>query len=205
MFLHTGNIGFHLICQVADCYKGSLENIFREERNYEHFLKLYGKHIAPVAETYAYCLLRNHFHLLVRIRTEEEIREETLTVFKTVRVLTPSRKFSDFLNGYAKAMNKAYGRTGSLFQHPFGRVPVTDDRQLWRVVAYIHQNPRKHKFVDDFRQWKWSSYHALVSAGPTRLSRAAALEWFGGPQRYVELHARPVTGAEWFAPEDEDG
>ena len=50
------------------------ENIFIEERNYQHFLKLYGHYITPVAETFAYCLLRNHFHVLVKIKPEEEIR-----------------------------------------------------------------------------------------------------------------------------------
>ncbi len=44
------------------------ENIFHEERNYRYFLQLYLKYIFPVADTYAYCLLLNHFHLLVRIR-----------------------------------------------------------------------------------------------------------------------------------------
>jgi len=49
------------------------ENIFREERNYTYFLRLYAKHIEPVAETYAYCLLRNHFHVLVKIRDAEHL------------------------------------------------------------------------------------------------------------------------------------
>ncbi len=182
------------------------ENIFREERNYEYFLKLYIKHIEPVAETFAYCLLRNHFHVLVRVKSEEEIRAaETLRVFQKP-LGSPSQKFSDFFNAYAKAINRAYGRSGSLFQHPFRRVPVTSDRQFWNVIAYIHQNPRKHKFVDDFREWKWSSYNSLLSEQPTRLKRAAVLEWFGGPQRYVELHTQWVTEAEsrWFAADDDD-
>jgi putative transposase len=46
------------------------ENVFIEKRNYPYFLKLYARHIEPVADTYAYCLLRNHFHFLVRIKTE---------------------------------------------------------------------------------------------------------------------------------------
>ncbi len=120
------------------------ENIFMQERNYEHFMLLYARHIDPVAETFAYCLLRNHFHLLVRIRLEEEIRRDmkTLKVSSAVQQLVKSgvganqshdklrkplgsyasRKFSDFFNAYAKGINAAYGRTGSLFQHPFGRV-----------------------------------------------------------------------------------
>jgi REP element-mobilizing transposase RayT len=42
--------------------------IFFEERNYDYFLQLYAQHVVPIAETYAYCLLPNHFHFLVRIR-----------------------------------------------------------------------------------------------------------------------------------------
>jgi putative transposase len=48
------------------------ENIFFEERNYRYFLRLYVKYAEPVADTYAYCLLRNHFHFLVRIKTVGE-------------------------------------------------------------------------------------------------------------------------------------
>lgn len=131
------------------------ENIFIEERNYDLFLKLYEKHLSPVTDLFSYCMLRNHFHLLVRVKSETEI-QETLKVSTSnpVQMLrnTPleenndlrrkplgsayvSKKFSDFFNAYAKTINKAYGRTGSLFQHPFGRVPITNDRQFWRVIA----------------------------------------------------------------------
>ncbi|MEM9776697.1 MAG: transposase, partial [Chloroflexota bacterium] len=50
------------------------ENIFIEAKNYSYFLRLYIKHIELVAFTYAYCLLRNHFHFLVRVKTDEEQR-----------------------------------------------------------------------------------------------------------------------------------
>jgi len=49
------------------------ETIFKENRNNEHFLNLYNTHINPIADTYAWCLMKNHFHLLVRIKTIEEI------------------------------------------------------------------------------------------------------------------------------------
>ena len=48
-------------------------NLFEENTNYEHFLKLYEKYINPIADTYAWCLMKNHFHFLVRIKSEEEI------------------------------------------------------------------------------------------------------------------------------------
>ena len=48
-------------------------SLFRETTNYEHFLGLYDKYISPVADTYAWVLMGNHFHLLVKIRRQEEI------------------------------------------------------------------------------------------------------------------------------------
>jgi REP element-mobilizing transposase RayT len=207
------------------------ENIFIEDRNYEYFLNLYARHIDPFAELFAYCLLKNHFHMLVRVKSEDEIIEykktlkvspainqpveKSLRVSETLRDLTPekplgsdypSKKFSDLFNAYAKAINKAYNRTGSLFQHPFGRVLVTSDRQFWNVIAYIHQNPQKHKFVDDFRDWKYSSYGIMLADDPTRVQRDAVLDWFGGKEQYLELNAEWVSDAQskWFAEDDFD-
>jgi REP element-mobilizing transposase RayT len=209
------------------------ENIFIQERNYTHFLNLHFKYIEPVAETFAYCLLRNHFHMAVKTKSEEEI----LAHIKTLKVSPAnqypvgqenlvnqnasqpgkplgsglgsdyiSKQFSHFFNAYAKAINSAYGRTGSLFQHPFGRVPIASGRQFWNVIAYIHQNPQKHKFVEDFREWKYSSYGILISDKPTKIQREIVLDWFGGRQQYLDLHAEWVTeeNSKWFAEDDYD-
>jgi REP element-mobilizing transposase RayT len=48
------------------------QNLFIEDRNFRYFLELYAKHITPIAHTFAYCLLYNHFHFLVRIKTIAE-------------------------------------------------------------------------------------------------------------------------------------
>lgn len=173
------------------------EDIYFEERNYRYFLQLYAHYVEPVAGTYAYCLLRNHFHVLVRIRMPEE-QEQTLGVSKTPRVLkvlNPSRQFGNLLNAYAKTINKAYQRTGSLFQHPFGRVLVTTDAYLIHLITYIHQNPQKHRFVDDFRDWPYSSYHTFVSGKPSHLKRDEALAWFGSPAAFQLSHQQMVSGS----------
>jgi putative transposase len=166
------------------------ENIFIEERNYHYFMELYAHHIAPVADTYAYCLLRNHFHLLVRIKSEPEI--QTFRVFETRKVSTPSLQFGNFFNAYAKAINQAYQRTGSLFQKPFGRLLVTDNTHLFHLVRYIHYNPQKHGFVDDYRKWPYSSYPALISEKLTRLQRASTLNWFDGQQAFITAHQNEI-------------
>jgi putative transposase len=215
------------------------ENIFFEERNYEYFLKLYKKHLEPVTDLFAYCLLKNHFHVSLRTKSEEEILEASKTLDKETLRVSPtighhgkqgglanqesgqlgkplgseslgsqyvSDQFSNFFNAYAKAINKAYGRTGSLFQHPFGRVPITSDRQFWNVIAYIHQNPQKHKFVKDFREWKYSSYGIILTENKTSVKRSEVLEWFGNKEQYLELHKDWVSDAQskWFAEDDFD-
>lgn len=185
------------------------ENIFIEERNYAYFLNLYWKHVCPVADTFAYCLLRNHFHLAIRVKSEEEIQEaQALKVSSTNGALLRqaesgkplgskfvSTKFSNFFNAYAKAINKAYQRTGSLFQHPFGRVVITTERQFWNVIRYIHQNPQKHRLVEDFRHWEYSSYGVLLAGTPTPLIREVVFDWFGGKDEYRNLHAKWVSDA----------
>lgn len=173
------------------------ENIFIEERNYPYFLRLYAKHLEHTVDTYAYSLLRNHFHLTIRVKTKEQIKIALNAAQKPLPAKIgddyASKKFSNFFNAYAKGINKAHKRTGSLFQHPFGRVRITSSRQFWQIVTYIHQNPQKHGFVADFRDWKWSSYAALISDKPTRLKRDAVLKWFGGKQDFLDLHQELVT------------
>ena len=133
------------------------ETIFIEERNYRYFLQLYRNHITPIAETYAYCLLRNHFHFLIRLKD--------LQGFENLEGLADGRKnsqpFANFFNAYTKAFNKSYNRTGSLFEGRFKRKPVTDDRYFQALVIYIHQNPEKHGLIDDFRDsiFILSSHH----------------------------------------------
>ena len=152
------------------------ENLFREDENYRHFLRLYAHHIEPVAETFAYCLMTNHFHLL--IQTREMIGSEH-TNFK---MKSPSQAFANFFTAYTRAFNKRYSRTGSLFEHPFHRIAVGHDTYFAQLIAYIHRNPSKHGFTDDFREWKYSSYQAMLTSQPTQVSRQVVLKWFDGLQ-----------------------
>ena len=202
------------------------ENIFVEERNYDLFLRLYEKHLSPVTDLLAYCMLRNHFHISVRVRSEEEIKEtlkdSLLDSKHNMQVSSPirdehlqrnplgsryiSNQFSNFFNAYAKTINKAYGRTGSLFEHPFERVPITTERQFWIVMAYIHQNPQKHRFVKDFREWKYSSYRIMLTGKPAIVKREEVMKWFGTREDYLSLHNQWVTdaAAKWFVGMDLD-
>ena len=119
---------------------------------------------------------------------------------------SPSQQFGNLFNAYAKAINKAYDRTGSLFGNPFGRVPVNSESHLGHLVIYIHQNPQKHGFVTDFRIWPHSSYHAVLSHQSTRLERDEVPAWFQGPAVFEEAHRRMVSDAQIMplVPDDSD-
>jgi hypothetical protein len=103
-------------------------------------------------------------------------------------MFNPSQRFSNFFNAYAKTINKAYGRTGSLFEERFGRIPVTSTSYFENLIFYIHFNPQKYSFVTDFRDWYWSSYHMLTYKGLTNLKRDEVLDQFGGTQGFEEFH-----------------
>jgi hypothetical protein len=166
------------------------ETLFRERRNYPFFLERYVRYIEPVAETYAYCLMNNHFHLLIHTRTpdEQHAYADAHGIGQRFTPKPPSQAFGTLFNAYARAINTGYGRSGSLFEHPFHRIPVETGAYLWRLVVYIHRNPQHHGFAPDFRSWSFSSYRAIVSSRPTRVQRAKVLAWFGNVETFVQAH-----------------
>jgi putative transposase len=147
------------------------ENIFFDEQNYHHFMGLFCFHVGPIAETYAYCLLRNHLHFFIRIKTKMEIQKSLADegLKNAPPIPSPGQCVGNLLNAYAKHINFRYHRTGSLFQHPFSRIPVTTDRYYEYLIKYIHHNPEHHGFVADFREWPFSSYHSRQSPDYERI------------------------------------
>ena len=166
------------------------EKIFFSEENYAYFLKLLTKYIFPVADIYAYCLLNNHFHILVRIKEKNEIEINKLK-FSTVekpKEVSASRQFSHFLNAYSQAVNKKYARTGSLFEKRFERKRISDNHYLRQVILYINTNPLKHNLVENPKDYKWSSYNSHISNAKTKLKRKEVIELFDDVDNFVLCH-----------------
>ena len=169
-------------------------NLFAENENYEYFLHQYDKYISPVAETYAWVLMRNHFHVLIKIKREEEINSffQDIEGFRNLQYLNRNRvnqQFSNLFNAYAKAFNKRFHRTGSLFEHPFRRINVTSESHLKYLVYYIHHNPVHHGFCEHFLDYPWSSYLTMLSPKTTKLSRAEVLDWFNDKRNLIKYHS----------------
>ena len=146
--------------------------------------------------------MKNHFHLLVRIKTTDELVKSFSSEDQTGLInqsglerhlaRTPSRSFGNLFVAYTKGANKEYDRTGALFESPFGRKTVHNERYFYQLIIYIHQNPQKHGFVTDFRDWPYSSYNGITSTKPSRLDRDAVLELFGGADGFKQQHIEMI-------------
>jgi len=161
------------------------EAIFKEKRNYYYFLSKYQQYCSDVLETYAYALLNNHFHLLVKVKDQQIKQDPGAGSEKT---LIASRQLSHFFNAYAQAINKSQHRQGKLFESPFKRKRIKNDSYYTGMIRYIHMNPEKHGFVHDFREWEFSSWHALTSNQESFLARQEVIDWFGSKEQFVDFH-----------------
>jgi len=121
--------------------------IFKSEDNMVYFLKLIEKHLLAKVEVLAYCLMNNHFHLVVKIVSEEK---------------KATQAFSNLFNTYAKAFNKQQNRTGSLFEKHFRRKKITDEDYLKNLIIYVHKNPENHNIVKRFQDYKFTSFHSYI-------------------------------------------
>lgn len=181
------------------------ENLFAETKNYYFFLEKLSFHVLPVAEVYAYCLMPNHFHLLIKIRNQKELVEyfskkneaiegQTLpTIFdEQLLVKKISKAFSNLFNSYTQAFNKMYDRMGSLFMQNMKSIEIIGDESFCKVVHYIHSNPVRHQFVKKMELWEHSSYKVFLSQAPTKLERDYVLKVFGGLDSFVMYHEKPL-------------
>jgi putative transposase len=164
------------------------ENIFRCDENYQYYLKLYIKYISPAADTFAYCLMPNHFHLLVRIKEASET--ETSKVLKTFEVSQRPvwKPFADLFNAYSKAFNKKYNRTGSLFQYKFKRNEVTSLEYMKHLIVYIHRNPLNHGIFENYCYYKYSSYRIITENLQNEIKRDEVISCFDSLENFIYCH-----------------
>lgn len=163
------------------------EDLFKEKKNYYHFLKQFFFYCPDVLETYAYCLLKNHFHLVAYVKENVEVPKRTGEgMFR----LNASKQLSHFFNSYAQSINKAHNRTGPLFESPFERKLIDNDTYLTAAICYCHHNPQLHGFVSDFRDWEFSSYHSILNNNNPIILSQKITDLFGGVVAFEEAHKR---------------
>jgi hypothetical protein len=140
-----------------------------------------------VLETLAYCLLKNHFPLLVYIKENIEIprTDGREGIFR----LNASKQLGHFFNSYSQSINKAYKRTGPLFESPFERKWIDNGSYLTSMIYYCHRNAQHHDFVKDFTQWEYSSYSAIIRNDNTLVATEKTISHFGSMKSLKDAHS----------------
>jgi putative transposase len=137
--------------------------IFVDNRDRERFLELLARVTSDLAWTVdAYCLMTNHYHLVVETPTSR--------LSKGMQRLNAS---------YAQWFNRRHDLVGHLFRHRFYAGLVTRDSHLLELLRYLALNPVHAGLCAKPEEWPWSSYGAFVSRDPVGLVSKRALALFG--------------------------
>jgi putative transposase len=146
--------------------------IFQDDEDYEMFLSLFERHLSekPATNTLGrpyphlkdgvellcYCLISNHFHLLVYQQSEGAM----------------SKLMRSVMTGYSMYFNKKYGLSGSLFESRYKASRISSDPYLMHISRYIHLNPK------DWMAYPYSSIHSYYLGAPEWLHPERVIELF---------------------------
>lgn len=158
--------------------------IFLEDEDHERFLQALraAKELSGCL-VFAYCLMPNHVHLILRAG-----HEPLGAAVKRLGVR------------YAAWFNRKYGRVGHLFQDRFRSVPVEDDAYLVTLLRYVWSNPVKAGLADRAEDYRWSSRHLLGRSSV--LVDEAQLRGLLGEQGLADAARRPPKLDDWLPSPD---
>lgn len=141
---------------------------------FSHFKRFPNTSLDPskkIVDILAYCLMPNHFHLLLK-----QLKDEGVTEF-----------LGKLTNSYTKYYNTKHNRVGPLFQGEFKSVLVDHDEQLIHVSRYIHLNPLSSFLVKNLDEYEWSSYLEYAHNKNGVCSKDAILSYFKSPKEYIQF------------------
>ncbi len=154
------------------CRGNAQQAIYLDDIDYLTFLRMFAEAVARYAwRCHAYCLMPNHFHVLL------ETEHDTLA------------QGMHLLNGrYARRFNARHARVGHVFQGPYHAEPIQREEHYLEACRYIELNPVRAGLCSTPGEWPWSSYraHAGLCERPGFLSDVSAtFAPFGGYATFV--------------------
>jgi len=152
--------------------------IFYGHDNYLFFLERLRDYLTPILDVAAYCLMPNHYHLLVLLKEPDLSHRMQLLAIS-----------------YTKAINRQEGRVGSLFQGAFRARLVDEDEYLIHLSRYLHLNPVHAGLAAEPEEWEYSSYRDYVGRRDGSLPRPEiVLSQFPSVTAYRQFVRSYVSG-----------
>jgi REP element-mobilizing transposase RayT len=169
-------------------------NLFLDEKDYHLFLARLKKYVCPISDIYAYCLMPNHYHILVKIKEfatlqdffnlkNEIIQKNDFHISDNL-----THQIGSFQNSYTKLINKKYKRKGTLFMQSFRRKLVEREAYLYKLVHYIHFNPVHHNFTNDINSWNYSSYLEILENKNNIVNAEKTMSLFVNKEDFTNFH-----------------
>lgn len=185
------------------------ENLFLTDGDRSFFMEKYEQYLLDYVDTYSWCLMDNHFHFNVKIKSGQEIlntldrlpQENLLSAQKKFLQAIENqrdyhslieRQFTRLFTSYAMRFNKQNKRCGNLFYRPFKRVEVLNMDHLKWLIFYIHSNPMKHGVLKDFTRYKWSSYPSYLKDTSELICKKEVFNWYGGEYEFQKYHSEGI-------------
>lgn len=176
-------------------------NIFRCNRDFSEFIHKYYFYLFPAIQSFAWCLLNNHFHALIRVRTHVDqaaLYRQMPEIYKTnelhgrldpaIKPYNASQQLSHLMNSYTRYFNKKYNSSGKLIEGPLKRKRVIDENNFNNLICYIHRNPIHHGISKYYTDYRFSSYLDFLIEKNSFEEKESVLDRFGGKKNFIEAH-----------------
>lgn len=154
------------------------EKIFISDLHYKLFITRYNYLLGPLVDTYAYCLLPNHFHFLLKLNESRLPRFEKIV----------STHLNILFSRHAMMINEETNRYGSLFCKSFKRIIIKNNFYLKNLIAYIHRNPVKHGLTNDYQSYRYGSYKEIVNKKSQIINANEVISLFGSLYDFIDHH-----------------
>ncbi len=162
------------------------EDIFLDESDFRFFILRLKQYLFPDLKNklrvnplpkdsfslISYCLMPNHFHLILRQNLD----------------IPTSKLLLRVCTSYSKYFNKKYDKVGHIFQDQFKQIMIDNDNYLKWLSCYIHQNPKVAGIVKNIEQYKWSSYNNFIGKDINNIcDREIILSYFKNNKEFKDF------------------
>ncbi|MEM1271401.1 MAG: hypothetical protein AAGI08_15260 [Bacteroidota bacterium] len=173
---------------------------FLDEKDYREFVLRLRHYLDEYLEVFSYCLMGNHYHLVVRVRDRQLVYEAALRddmdgPKMSVHAIVCER-LRRFVLSYVAYVNRRHARKGSLFSPKPQRKLVDEIDYLKHLVYYVNANPELHGFTDDFTSYPFSSWAELDCGYGAWIPVETVYEWYDGRAGLLRYVAEQRKGSD---------